>query len=305
MEVSVVICTHNPRPRYLRRVLEALREQTLSTDRWQLLLIDNASEEPLTPEKWDLSWHPHSCHVREEELGLSTARLRGMREAKAEMLVFVDDDNVLASNYLQEAVRIKREWPMLGVWGSGAIIPEFEIPPAQYLQKYLSLLALREVKKPQWTNIIPCTGADPWGAGQCVRADVADAYCNHVETTRIRITGRKGAILSSGEDVELGFLACSIGLGVGIFPELKLTHIIPKERVDESYLVRLAEGIRRSHLLLEYKWQHIVPQSPLEGVLNLLRVVKNLVFQTGIRRRIYLADLRARYRARSIISKIH
>ena len=29
--LSVIICTHNPRPDYLRRVVEALREQMLKT----------------------------------------------------------------------------------------------------------------------------------------------------------------------------------------------------------------------------------------------------------------------------------
>jgi len=138
LQASVIICTHNPRPHYLRRVLGALRAQTLPLDQWELLLIDNASERPLTATDWGLSWHPRARHVREEDLGLAPARLRGIREAAAEMLVFVDDDNLLAPDYLEQALRIKREWPMLGVWGSGVTIPEFEAQPADEWRDYHS-----------------------------------------------------------------------------------------------------------------------------------------------------------------------
>src|SRR5450631_1561319 len=114
MEISVIICTHNPRPHYLSRVLAALRSQTLPMEQWELLVIDNASQEPLTADTWDLSWHPRARLIREDELGLAPARMRGMRESLAELLVFVDDDNILDPSYLSEVVRIKHEWAQLG-----------------------------------------------------------------------------------------------------------------------------------------------------------------------------------------------
>ena len=47
-DLSVVLCTYNPRPRVLAEVLDALREQTLPKDRWELVVIDNNSDRPLT-----------------------------------------------------------------------------------------------------------------------------------------------------------------------------------------------------------------------------------------------------------------
>jgi glycosyltransferase involved in cell wall biosynthesis len=93
-QLSVIICTHNPRSDYLRRTLESLRAQTLPTKEWELLLVDNASSEPLAS-RWDLRWHDNALHVREEELGLTPARLRGIRQSRGRLLIFVDDeDNV-------------------------------------------------------------------------------------------------------------------------------------------------------------------------------------------------------------------
>ncbi len=123
-KLSVIIPTHNPRPAYLQRVLDALKAQSLPKEEWELVLVDNASKEPVA-ERWDLSWHPNGRHVREETLGAAQARLRGIRETNTEWLVFVDDDNVLDKDYLREAVKAGQTHDFLGVIG-GRIDPEFE-----------------------------------------------------------------------------------------------------------------------------------------------------------------------------------
>ncbi len=67
-DISVIICTHNPRPDYLGRVLEALKAQTLSKDQWELLLIDSASDDPIAG-RVDLLWQPNAKHIRETAIG--------------------------------------------------------------------------------------------------------------------------------------------------------------------------------------------------------------------------------------------
>src|SRR6266567_9354803 len=150
LDVSVVICAHNPRPEYFHRVLESLRNQTISMDRWELLIVDNASNVPLAS-TWNVSWHPNGHHIVEDELGLASARRRGIREAIADLLVFVDDDNVLDPDYLNEAINIKRDWPLLGVWGSGTTIPECEVPYPEELKKWIP--HCRDVKHAYWSNV--------------------------------------------------------------------------------------------------------------------------------------------------------
>jgi glycosyltransferase involved in cell wall biosynthesis len=270
----------------------------LSSNQWELVIVDNASEKAVAHD-WNLSWHPRARHVREEQLGLAYARQRGMREASADVLVFVDDDNVVAPDYLSEALRIGREWPHLGAWG-GSIVPEFEVEPPSHLERYIRLLALREVSAPRWSNVASCADAEPWGAGLCIRSSVASAYCESYGRSSIRLTGRTGGNLVSGEDTEICYVACSIGLGMGLFPELRVTHLIPKERLDPTYLMRLIEGMQVSRHLLGFKWQGIKPRSPLSAI-ELLRIAKHVATKRGLDRRAYLAVLRATRRALSII----
>ena len=56
-ELSVILCTHNPRAAFLAETLAGLRAQTLPPERWELLVVDNASNQPLVP---DLAWHPRA-----------------------------------------------------------------------------------------------------------------------------------------------------------------------------------------------------------------------------------------------------
>ena len=301
VDVSVIICTHNPRPDYLIRVLAGLRSQTLPMEQWELLVVDNASQEPLTSQNCDLSWHPCGRLIREEELGLSAARRRGSREAAAELLVFVDDDNVLEAHYCAEAIRIGREWPPLGAWG-GSVIHEYEVQPLGHLRGSMDVLGHRDVKSRRWSNVITCSDALPIGAGLCVRANIVKAYAEQYEKAAIQLSGRRGASLVGGEDYEICYVACRLGQGMGLFPELKLTHLIPKERVREDYLLKITEGTHISSILLAYKWRGVLPRSPF-STLGALSILKNILINRGFDRRKYFAFLRATIRARRIIAE--
>src|ERR1700731_4272847 len=152
LDASVIICTHKPRSDYFARVLDGLRNQTLPLHRWELLIVDNASPVPLSS-TWDISWHPTGRHIQESELGLAPARRRGIQEASADLIIFVDDDNVLDETYLAEAIKIKQDWPLLGVWGSGCILGDFEVEPPESLREIRPWLALRELTAPRWSNL--------------------------------------------------------------------------------------------------------------------------------------------------------
>src|ERR1700741_3801640 len=148
-EISVIICTHNPRLEYLSRTLDALRVQTLPMAEWELVLVDNASRWPVATSV-SLTWHPNGRTVREEVLGLTPARLRGIQETQGQLLVFVDDDGILESSYLETAMRIGESRPDLGCWGAGWIKPEYEQPPPEWLATWDDALPIRRLDRDSW-----------------------------------------------------------------------------------------------------------------------------------------------------------
>jgi hypothetical protein len=102
-----------------------------------------------------------------------------------------------------------------------------------------------------WSNLPMLPDTMPCGAGLCVRREVANHYAMlHREGKRPFALDRIGTSLLSGGDNDLAACACDIGLGVGIFGALRLTHLIPAGRLRESYLVSLAENIALSTVLL-------------------------------------------------------
>lgn len=251
--LSVIICSHNPRPAYFAKCLEGLRWQTFPPGAWELVIIDNRSDMPLA-ESIDLAWHPGARVLREETLGLTPARLRGIRESKGELLVFVDDDNVLDADFLETAQRIMEERPYLGSW-SGQCRPAFEQTPPEWTRRYWGNLVIREFDKDVWSNLPRLSASMPCGAGLCVRRQVALHYIHLHESGRRSLQlDRNGKSLLSGGDNDLAACACDIGLGVALIASLKLTHLISPERLTEDYLARLSEGIHFSSTMLDAEY---------------------------------------------------
>ena len=273
VSVSVVLCTRNPRPDYLRRVLAALREQSIALEQWELLLIDNASQQCLA-DAWDISWHPFGRHVREDQAGLTQARLRGIKESCGELIVFIDDDNILAPDFLDQARTIQPLHPNLGVFGSGVLTPEFEVPPPPELIARLSLLALRSVRRVLWSNNIADFDCLPWGAGLCVKRPIANVYQDLVARLKANaLLDRRGERLFSGGDDLFSWASIGAGQGFGIFPNLRVTHLIPATRLNRQYYLRLIHDHALSHSIL--KWLLIGKQPLRLGAFGYLHLLLN------------------------------
>ena len=262
--------------------------------------MDNASPEPVAP-RFDLGWHPRARVVVEPEMGLTAARLRGISEASAPLLVFVDDDNVLSADYLKRALSLAALWPMLGVWGSGTYTPEWEQEPPAEFAPYLAYLAVQQIPRDRWSNRLFDYDATPAGAGICVRAPVAQAYAAKVRTDpRRKLLGRTGASLSGCEDHDLAFTAIDTGLGTGVFKSLSLVHLMPRGRVAESYLLRLVDGHACSSVIL-HALRDPTARPPRRNLLSWVRETRLRRALSPIALKIHDAKRRGEARAWALI----
>lgn len=247
---SVIICTNNPSYDYLNRVIDALKKQTLQIENWEFIVVDNASNNDVIS-NFNFKWHPNYRYIFEEQLGLTLARLRGIKESKSNLLVFVDDDNLLDPDYLDNALEISLEYPFLGAWG-GQTIPEFEEDPPEWTKPYWIALAIKEFDEDKWSNLVNQYETTPCGAGMCIRKDVAQQYVEMIQHDPLRNTmDRKGNSLISYGDSDMAFTACDMGYGTGRFTDLKLKHLLPKERLEELYLLELVESSAYSGTIVE------------------------------------------------------
>lgn len=251
--VSVVVPAHNPHPDRLARTLAGLRAQTMPRPTWELVVIDNASADPGFFAALDLAWHPRARVVREERLGLTAARRRGFEETPGDVLVLVDDDNVLAPDYLARVTMHFSADPALGAIG-GKSAPEFETLPPAWAREFDGLLALRDLGETVLRARWPESSAKreyprcaPIGAGMALRRAAANVYLTALVNDAARTSlDRTGAQLVSGGDNDLVMTILEAGFTVAYAPDLCLTHLIPARRTTRDYLGALNRAIARS-----------------------------------------------------------
>ena len=257
--VSAVIPAHDPDPGRLRQTLRALKAQSLPAQQFEIVLVNNASSS-FPDEIFLAEFGPERLAVIEEKrLGLTAARLAGFAASRGAIVVLVDDDNVLDSNYLAVALQIGRDHPHLGSW-SGNVELVFEpgaVPPPALWRGYL---AERSTPAATWSNDPRHNESTPWGAGMCVRRSLAEAYQAHCasDPKRLRLD-LQGKSLTYGGDTDIAFFGCTIGFGKGVFPQLHLRHLIPKERCETDYLLRAVEGHAYSEWLHHWVLHGEVP----------------------------------------------
>lgn len=258
MQLSVVIPAHNPLPEPLARVLAGLRAQALPLAEWELIVVDNASQEPLAG-RVDLSWHPAGRVIREDRTGLTPARLAGFAAARGEIIVLVDDDNLLAPDFLAQVLAIAAEHPQLGAW-SGNVVLEFApdaVPPPP---TWRSNLTERAVARDAISSDRHHHESTPWGAGLCLRRAVAEAYARTLADNPMRRElDLQGQALLYGGDTDIAYVACASGYTKGVFQRLTLQHLIPARRCEPAYLMKSMEGHAYSSVMHEFILSGSVP----------------------------------------------
>ena len=250
--LSVVIPTHNPNPLRLKRVLEALDQQTLPAERWELLIIDNASTVAVELSAVAAKIHRPARVIHEPRLGLTSARWRGITEASAELIVFVDDDNVLDPLYLEEVSRIFRDNPRLGAAG-GKSLPKYEVMPPVWFKEGMAPLGCRDLGNRVQTfaaknyTLQPAYPPfAPIGAGMALRKVATAIWLATALTSPV--TDRRGNSLSSAGDSDLVLHVLESGWDVGYFPSLSLTHLMDATRVSPSYLEAISRAAFRDFI---------------------------------------------------------
>jgi len=278
MQLSVIIPTHNPDAGRLRRTLAGLSAQTLPAARWETILVNNASTAFPGAAFFATDMPGNFSVIDEPALGLTAARRRGFSVARGDAAVLVDDDNVLAPDYLANLLAIFVRQPRVGVAG-GKSVPEFERVPEDWQREFLPLLALRDLGPAEIIshglrhegssqNVYPDFA--PIGAGMALRRAAWTAW---LDTPSAGLSDRRGGNLSSSGDNDIVLCAMRAGWEVGYFPELVLTHLIPAGRLDADYLARLNRGIQQS-------WMQVLarhdanPWPPLSGAGAALRKLK-------------------------------
>src|SRR5262249_54450874 len=139
--------------------------------------------------------------VREPQQGVAFARFRALAEARAPILVFIDDDNCPDPDYLEAALSLCERHPEIGCFG-GISRGHFERRPPFWTRPLWPYVGVRDLGE---HSIASFTEEwypwEPIGAGMVFRREVGEHFRKWFESeSRAQALGRAGAALLSGED---------------------------------------------------------------------------------------------------------
>lgn len=238
LDITVAIPTYNGATR-LPKVLEKLQNQTGTEGiNWEILIVDNNSSDDTAKvvEHYQSNW-PQQVplkYILEPEQGAAFARLRAVREARGELIGFLDDDNLPDTNWVAAACAFGKSHPEAGAY-SGQIHGEFEVQPPENLKKIQAFLSIRE--QGSYSHLFePDKLRLPTAAGLVVRKK---AWRESVPT-RPLLKGRVDASMLGGEDCEALLYIHKAGWKIWYNPHMHTYHQIPKDRLERDYLLSLA-----------------------------------------------------------------
>jgi glucosyl-dolichyl phosphate glucuronosyltransferase len=249
MKATIIIPTAGNRIDYLCDTLVAVQNQTFPDQDYEIIVVDNSKAGNLIQivDRINQSGnHIVSC-IREENPGLHNARHAGAREATGDILVYIDDDIILPSNWL-EAILSPFQDLTVGCSG-GKVLPQWEaeVPPwlSQFHTAYLSLLDYGEKQK-------SLTDPAIWGCNMAVRKKTFF----EVGGSNVDFFADQSLLWFSG-DGECGLEDKILNAGQKIIyePQAFVYHRIPASRLTPEYFYNrfIFTGIHESYTRVR-KW---------------------------------------------------
>ena len=244
MRISVILPTKDRGPD-VDLTLDALVAQDLPARDYEVLIVDNASadENARALRSW-CDRHPDQLrYVREPEPGLNRARNAGVAAATGEVLAFLDDDAIPATDWLTQLLRVFDARPQTWAVG-GRIRSQFTAPPPSWLDDRCALY-LSDFDRGDALTALHYDDY-PRGANMAFRRGAFDR-CGPFAPC----LDRRGDLLLSNGDIEMCYRIELAGYEVVYAPHASVQHLIRGDRLSHGWFRRRAYWQGRSQALFE------------------------------------------------------
>ncbi len=281
--VSVIICCYNSSEK-IESVLFHIEKQITNGILWEVILVDNASNDN-TAEIAHKCWTRKDIQLKivfESKPGLSNARRKGLYESLYSIVIFIDDDNLISNNYISRAYEIMSRNSDVGLAGGlGIPVSNMEFPA--WFSKYQNAFAVGP--QADQDGYVPDSRTYLHGAGLIVRKIVWDSLIS--KRFSFILSDRKGKELTSGGDSELSAVFRMAGYQLWYDSGLEFKHIIPAERLNCGYVIKLSREFGKSFVILDiYRskinnlsgWKRLKSCSWMISIMVCLRDILKLLF---------------------------
>lgn len=236
--LTVIICTYN-RAKYIGNLLESIAANDLPKSEYEILLVDNNCTDN-TRGICETFASSHKVlrfrYVVEPEQGLSAARNKGIKEAKGDIIVYIDDDALVDAHYLRDYAEWFAAHPETMACG-GPIEPLYETQEPAWMTPYTKALLTAWMNYGDKVREYP-KGRYPGGGNAAYRKSVFEKV--GLFNTAI---GRKGGNLMGSEEKDIFDKMHALHMQVLYLPTPVLHHIIPQAKLEIDYFNRLTSQI--------------------------------------------------------------
>ena len=244
IRLSLIIPTHN-RSERLIAALESVIRQDLPAADWECVVVSNNSTDDTVARFGDFAARYPGLNLRlvtEDGPGVSYARNRGIAETSAPLLVLIDDDERINPGFLRAYADFFDAHPDAVVAG-GRIIAEYVTGRPAWLSKYTEMPIANPMDFGDAVRPFPA-GRVPGGGNMAFRRSAALRYGGFDPSL-----GRVGRMLIGGEENDFFERLMRGGETCWYVPGAVMWHIIPPEKLTESYFRRLCYNVGVSQRL--------------------------------------------------------
>lgn len=234
MLVSTVVCAHSlDRLQDLTEAIGSLLEQTHRE--LEIIVVIDGSEELHQQIVTDYSGHNALKAVfLKENIGVSRARNAGINEARGDIIAFMDDDAVADRNWIENLLRIYREYDAVAV--GGRILPIWRCEKPVYLPEELYWLV--GVTHKGFAEEKIAEVRNTFGPNMSFKREVFDRVGLFNEKLGF---ARGGTSYIQAEEPEFALrMMRELGKGVIYNPEAIVYHKVPKSKVGVRALINRA-----------------------------------------------------------------
>jgi glucosyl-dolichyl phosphate glucuronosyltransferase len=229
--VSVVICTYN-RCEMLRITLASLTRQTVAPDRFEVIVVDNASTDgtPAVVREAQGAFPEHTIrYIHEPQPGASVARNTGLANAVAPLVAFTDDDVKVPPTWLGRAAELFERLEERPMCVGGKIVPFYTEPIPEWFADRYEIRSWGESARWLRTGEAFPGAHMIWDRAVLVDAGAFDAR-----------RGPKGDMLEMGEDTEVFKRIWRADPQARFYydPTLVVAHWLPANKTRVGYRLR-------------------------------------------------------------------
>lgn len=241
MKFSFITCTYN-REKYLGQTLKSVCEQTFPVGKYEILVIDNNSTDntaDVCKEYQERYPDRQFFYFKETNQGFSFALNRGIREAKGEYIVFVDDDETIQPVHLERLDIHLKENTQAELIAS-PVIPVYESGEPAWMSHFTQRLIGGYFNQGDKVKVLDANHY-PGTGHTIIKRELYEKYGYY--NTEL---GRKGTSLIGAEDKDMFNRLKNNGISAYYFPDIPIYHHIPPAKTTDDFFNRLTYSIGKS-----------------------------------------------------------